>query len=79
MYEIISVLRQSAIVLDFDVLELIDGDLIVRWDNKPHWRGMSTYPHHKHENDKVSPSHRVTIVDVLDQIEEKIAVKKGLS
>jgi hypothetical protein len=55
LYGIISVLRQSAIVLDFDVLEL------------------------KHENDQVSPSHRVTIVDVLDQIEEKIAVTKGLS
>ncbi len=25
------------------------------------------------ENDQVSPSHRVTIVDVLDQIEEKIS------
>ena len=118
MYEIISVLRQSAIVLDFDVLELIDedsvklikikavlkenwllyitelpnkdyqkysyhcqkndGELIARWDNKPHWSGMSTYPHHKHENDQVSPSYRVTIVDVLDQIEEKIAVNKSL-
>ncbi len=54
MYEIISVLRHSAIVLDFDVLEL-------------------------HENDLVSPSHRVTIVDVLDQIEKKIAVEKSLS
>jgi hypothetical protein len=118
LYEIISVLRQSAIVLDFDVLELIDedsvklikikavleknwllyitelltkdyqkysyhcqkndGDLIVRWDNKPHWSGMSTFPHHKHENDQVFPSHRVTLVDVLDQIEEKIAAKMGL-
>ena len=118
MYEIISALRQSAIVLDVEVLELIDedsvklikikavlkencvlyitelhtkdyqkysyhcqkndGDLIARWDNKPHWRGMSTYPHHKHENDQVFPSHRVTIVDVLDQIEKKIAVTKGL-
>ncbi len=55
-----------------------DGDLIARWDNKPHWRDMSTYPHHKHENDQVSPSHRVTIVDVLDQIEKKIAATKGL-
>ena len=54
MYEIISVLGQSAIVLDFDVLEL-------------------------HENDQVSPSHRVTLIDVLDQIEEKIAAKMGLS
>ena len=119
MYEIISALRQSAIVLDVEVLELIDedsvklikikavlkencllyitelhtkdyqkysyhcqkndGDLIVRWDNKPHWKDMSTYPHHKHENDQVYPSHRVTIVDVLDEIEEKIAVQKDLS
>ncbi len=112
MYEIISTLRKSAIVLDVEVLELIDedsvklikiktvlkencllyitelhtrdyqkysyhcqknnGDLIVRWDNKSHWKGMTTYPHHKHENDEVFPSYRVTIVDALDQIEEKI-------
>jgi len=118
LYEIISALRQSAIVLDIEVLELIDedsvklirikavlkencllyitelhtkdyqkysyhcqkndGDLIVRWDNKPHWKDMTTYPHHKHENDQVSPSHRVTIVDVLDHIEEKISITKRL-
>jgi hypothetical protein len=118
LYEIISALRQSAIVLDVEVLELIDedsvklikikailkencllyitelhtkdyqkysyhyqkndGDLIARWDNKPHWRDMSIYPHHKHENNQVSSSHRVTIADVLDQIEEKITVQKDL-
>ena len=112
MYKIISVLRQSAIVCDIDILELIDedsvnlikikatlkancflyitelhtknfqkysyhcqknnGDLIVRWDNKPHWKDISTYPHHKHENNQVFPSHRVTIIDVLDQIKGKI-------
>ena len=52
MYEIISVLKQSALVLGFDVLEL---------------------------NDQVSPSHRVTIVDVLDRIAEKITLIKNLS
>lgn len=31
----------------------------------------------KHAKDQVFPSHRVTIVDVLDQIEEKISVIKG--
>jgi len=117
LYEIISVLRRSVIVLDIEVFELIDedsvklikikavlkenlllyitelhtkdyqkysyhcqkndGDLIVRWDNKPHWKDMSTYPHHKHENDQVSPSHRVTIIDVLDHI-EKILITKRL-
>ena len=114
MYEIISALRRSAIVLDVEVLEIIDEEsaklikiravlkddcllyitelhtkdyqkysyhcqkndrnLIVRWDNKPHWRDMSTYPHHKHENDQVFPSHRVTIADVLEQIEERITI-----
>lgn len=118
MYEIISILRQSAIVRDVEVLELIDedsvklikikaifeedcllyvtelhtknyqkysyhcqnidGNLIARWDNKPHWIDMSTYPHHKHENNQVFPSHRVTITDVLEQIEEKIAITKSL-
>jgi len=118
LYEIISALSQSAIVLNVEVLELIDedsvklikikavlkgncllyitelhtknyqkysyhcqkdnGDLIVRWDNKPHWKDMSTYPHHKHENDQVYPSHRVTIIDVLGQVKEKIAKTKSL-
>jgi len=112
LYDIISALRQSGIVLDIEILELIDedsiklikikavlkgncllyitelhtrdyqkysyhcqknnGDLIVRWDNKSHWKDMATYPYHKHENDDVFPSYRVTIVDVLDQIKEKI-------
>ncbi len=112
MYEIISALRQSAIVADIEVIELIDedsvklvkiraalkenlilyvtelntkdyqkysyhcqeddGNFVVRWDNSPHWKEMSTYPDHKHENDQVYPSHRMTITDVLDQIEERI-------
>ena len=81
MYEIISALRRSSIVLDVAVLEVIDedsvklikikavlkddcilyitelhtkdyqkyayhcqrndGELIARWDNKPHWNNMS--------------------------------------
>ena len=112
MYHIISALRQSAIVLDIEVLELVDedsiklikvkaslkenlvlyvtelhtrdfqkyayhcqksdGNLILRWDNSPHWEEMATYPHHKHENDQVYPSHRVSISDVLNQITEMI-------
>ena len=55
-----------------------DGNLIARWDNKPHWKNMKTYPYHMHENDQVFSSHRVTIMDVLDQIEKKIAAR-GLS
>jgi len=48
------------------------GELIIRWDNKPHWRNLKTFPHHKHEKDKVFPSHRVSIAEVIDIIKEKI-------
>lgn len=50
-----------------------DGNLIIRWDNSAHWKDLATYPDHKHENNQIHPSHRVTISDVLDQIAEKIS------
>ncbi len=25
-----------------------NGDLRLRWDNAPHWKKISTFPHHKH-------------------------------
>ena len=56
-----------------------DGVLDPQLRNKPHWKDMSTYPHHKHENNQVYPSHRVTIVDVLDHIKENILITKRLS
>ena len=24
------------------------GELLIRWDNAPHWKHLRTYPHHKH-------------------------------
>lgn len=49
-----------------------NGKLIIRWDNKPHWKNLKTFPHHKHEKDKVFPSRRVTITEVIEIIKEKI-------
>lgn len=49
-----------------------NGELIIRWDNKPHWKNLKTFPHHKHEGDKVLPSHRVNIDDVIKIINEVI-------
>ncbi|HHT9107460.1 MAG TPA: toxin-antitoxin system TumE family protein [Candidatus Wunengus sp. YC63] len=49
-----------------------DGELIVRWDNKPHWKALKTFPYHKHEQGKVLPSHRVNVDDVIEEIKEKI-------
>ncbi len=48
------------------------GEVIIRWDNKPHWKTIKTFPHHKHECDKILPSHRVTVVDVIHEIKNKI-------
>jgi hypothetical protein len=41
------------------------------------WKNVNTYPHHKHENNQVLPSHRVTIRDVLDEIKKKIRIIHG--
>ncbi len=49
-----------------------DGVLITRWDNKPHWKNLKTFPHHKHVHDKVLSSHRVTINEIIDKIKERI-------
>lgn len=50
-----------------------DGELIVRWDNKPHWKDIKTFPHHKHEQGKVLPCHRMTINEVVDEVKARLA------
>lgn len=52
-----------------------NGELIVRWDNKPHWKNLKTFPHHRHEKDKVFPSYRVNVYDVIEEIRKKIEKK----
>lgn len=49
-----------------------DGQVIIRWDNKPHWKHIKTFPHHKHYKDKISHSHRVTVVDVIQEIKNEV-------
>ncbi len=51
------------------------GELIARWDNKPHWKNISTFPHHKHEGEKILPSVRVSIEDVLKEIRMRLDQK----
>jgi hypothetical protein len=50
-----------------------NGDLIMRWDNRPHWRNLKTFPHHKHVDAKVLPSHRITHDEVLTEMKDKLA------
>ncbi len=48
-----------------------NGELIIRWDNSPHWRKLKTFPYHRHEERKVFPSHRIDINEVIETIKEK--------
>lgn len=49
-----------------------NGELIVRWDNKPHWKEIKTFPHHRHEGNDIFPSQRIDIDDVIQVIEERV-------
>jgi hypothetical protein len=47
-----------------------DGDLIVRWDNAPHFPKLSTFPHHKHTGtSSVELSHDISLEDVFRHIQ----------
>jgi hypothetical protein len=48
------------------------NQMIVRWDNAPHYRHHSTFPHHKHEGTQVFECPRVLIDEVLQEIEQEI-------
>ncbi|MCE7063674.1 DUF6516 family protein [Dyadobacter sp. CY326] len=49
------------------------GELIVRWDNAPHFPQLSTFPHHKHfGNGSVEESTDISIEDVLMYIQKAL-------
>ena len=49
-------------------------DLKIRWDNAPHHRYISTFPHHKHilQEENVQESEEPTIEEILELIKKKI-------
>ncbi|AIU70897.1 hypothetical protein TEU_11480 [Thermococcus eurythermalis] len=58
-----------------------NGNLIIRWDNASHHRGIETFPHHKHvgSKDNVQPSKEISLEDILGIIEEKIKPSSSAS
>ena len=48
------------------------GKLILRWDNAPHHKDLKTFPHHRHNKEKVEESNTITLSDVLKCIENAI-------
>ena len=50
------------------------GQLLIRWDNAPHWYEIATFPHHKHigSEKNVEESTEVYLDDVLEFLRKEI-------
>ncbi|SDE08432.1 hypothetical protein SAMN04487996_103300 [Dyadobacter soli] len=49
------------------------GELILRWDNAPHFQNLPNFPHHKHLPDQsVESSYDIPLEDVLQYIANRI-------
>ena len=46
-----------------------DKNLILRYDNVPHFPNLSSHPHHKHTKTEVEASEAPDLIDVIDEIE----------
>ncbi|MCP5104436.1 MAG: hypothetical protein GY950_13695 [bacterium] len=44
------------------------SDLIARWDNSPHHKNISTFPHHRHLPDQVTASQARSLREVIETI-----------
>lgn len=49
-----------------------DKDLICRWDSAPHHKEVPTFPYHLHTKKEVKESKKVSFIDILRIIAEKI-------
>jgi hypothetical protein len=51
-----------------------EGKLLIRCDNAPHHKNISTFPHHKHILDKVEMSLEMTLEEALNEIERLLNI-----
>jgi hypothetical protein len=49
-----------------------EGNIVFRYDNTPHHKDVSSFPHHKHLPINVVESDEIGIMDILDEIEMMI-------
>lgn len=48
-----------------------NNKLLLRWDNAPHYKEIETFPHHKHVGERIEPSFKLTVKEVLQYIKGK--------
>src|SRR5947209_19459189 len=51
------------------------GEMLLRWDNAPHHPEIPTHPHHKHDGERIGPTARVSIEDVLAALATRLQSK----
>ena len=49
-----------------------NNQLIIRWDNAPHYPEHVSFPHHKHVAGKLTESEEISLDDVLKVIEKEL-------
>lgn len=52
------------------------GNMISRWDNSPHHKEISTYPHHRHMSDGITESNEWNIREILMIINDVVSATK---
>ena len=52
------------------------NQVFFRYDNTPHFRNLSTFPHHKHCPTQVVTSERPSIIEVLKEAKEISSLQK---
>ena len=112
MHGVVSLLKQSKVFSDIEVLEFVDedtvqvlkikatvkdgsilyvtelhaasyqkysyhwqkenGEILIRWDNSPHYKNLKTFPHHVHESGNIKPSHRIAVEEVINVIKSSL-------
>ncbi len=49
-------------------LQNAEGNLIIRFDNAPHYKNVETFPHHIHMGEEIQPSSEITPEDIIEKI-----------
>jgi len=47
-------------------------EFIIRWDNAPHHKELSTFPYHVHDRTGVHKSKEMTMDEILEELSEKV-------
>ncbi len=49
-----------------------DKEMLIRWDNSPHYPEHKSFPHHKHLPDQITESNEISLKEVIKFLERQI-------